>query len=413
MIAEERTQTYDECREILSRRLDEAAPGRIQLLTGPRQVGKTSLLLEVRKERGDEANYVALDGPDAALPGFWERTWQKAEQQAKRGGRAILLLDELPSLPDWPTLLKARWDRLRAEGIPLHVVASGSSSMRVAAGSRESLAGRFERLTLGHWNAATLARRFDMETDHAVDTLVRHGAFPGAVEYLSDPGRWRDYILHAILEPALGRDVLALQAIRKPALLRQVFGAAVASPAQVVSLQKLQGQLRDRGALETLAQYLELLHQAYLVAPLAKYSGSRLRRRAAPPKLVLLSNAFLAVTDPEGPPTRANDPTRFGRWVENACLAHAVNAGQQVTYWREEPLEVDAVFEGSWGRWAVEVKTGPFTGRDLRGLLEFCRRYPDFTPLVLGDGNLDAARRIGVLAMGWREFLTGGPGASS
>jgi hypothetical protein len=80
------------------------------------------------------------------------------------------------------------------------------------------------------------------------------------------------YVRDAILEPVIGRDILALGTIRKPALLRQVFGVCAASPAQIVSLQKIQGQLQDAGALETIAHYLALLEEAYLVAAIPKYS---------------------------------------------------------------------------------------------------------------------------------------------
>lgn len=184
------------------------------------------------------------------------------------------------------------------------------------------------------------------------------GGYPGAFEFRDDPVCWSAYVRDAILEPAIGRDILALAAVRKPALLRQVFGVCASSPAQVVSLQKIQGQLQDAGALETVAHYLALLEEAFLVAPLQKRAVRPMRRRAAPPKLVTLSNALMAAVDPRGVPMRSGDPARYGAWVENACLAHAWNAGQRVTYWREEPLEVDAVVEGSWGSWAIEVKTG-------------------------------------------------------
>ena len=61
---------YQHCRDVLLERLGEAAPGRIQLLTGPRQVGKTTLLLEIARKFGDQAIYAAGDDPDASLPGF-------------------------------------------------------------------------------------------------------------------------------------------------------------------------------------------------------------------------------------------------------------------------------------------------------------------------------------------------------
>jgi hypothetical protein len=240
--------------------------------------------------------------------------------------------------------------------------------------------------------------------------LVKMGSYPGAFELRADIPRWSAYVRDAILEPAIGRDILALASVRKPALLRQVFGVAASSPAEIVSLQKIQGQLQDAGALETIAHYLQLLEDAYLVAPLGKYSPRPARQRAAPPKLITLNNALLAAVDPRGIPDRSTDPKRFGAWVENACLAHAWNRGQRVSYWREEPLEVDAVVEGSWGSWVIEVTTGPTSAGDLKGIGEFTRRYSSYRPLVLcSEEGRSAVERAGLPAMSWSEFLLSGP----
>jgi uncharacterized protein len=398
---------YAQCRRRLLERLQEPAPGHIQLLTGPRQVGKTTLLLEIAEQFGEAAVYAAGDEPDAAFPGFWERRWAEAEDRARRG-KAVLLLDEVHRLGDWAGRLKGQWDLLRRRHLPLHVVATGSSALRVAAGSRESLAGRFERLTLSHWSASSLAATFQVP-EAALD-VVRFGSYPGAVALQKDTARWRAYIKDAIIEPAIGRDVLALGAVRRPALLRQVFAIAVGSPAQIVSLQKLQGQLQDKGAIETVAHYLALLEDAYLVAALERFSARAHRRRAAPPKLVTLNNALLSAMHPDGPPDPGREPERFGFWAENACLAFGVNQGQRVTYWREEPWEIDAVFEGSWGDWAVEVKTARFELQSLKGLLEFCRRSPKFHPLVISaPGDEVIAHRHGLSALSWKAFLLSGP----
>ena len=400
---------YDHCRQLLVERLGESAPGRIQILTGPRQVGKTTLLLELAEQFGEQAAYVAGDDPNATLPGFWERRWADAETRARQG-TALLLLDEVHLIPDWAAKLKSNWDRIRREKIPVHVVATGSSALRVATGSRESLAGRFERMTLSHWPAVSLAAAFHLSPQEAALSLVRFGSYPGAVELEKNPSRWRAYLRDAIIEPAIGRDVLVLGAVRRPALLRQVFAVAIGSPAQIVSLQKIQGQLQDSGALETVANYLALLQDAYLIAPLEKYAKQAHRRRSSPPKLVTLNNGLLSAMHPNGAPDQEREPERFGHWVENACLAFGANQGQQVTYWREEPLEIDAVFEGSWGNWAVEGKTGRFSGQDLRGLLEFCRRYPAFTPLVItAPGDEESARRYGLQSISWENFLISGP----
>jgi uncharacterized protein len=402
---------YATCRDLLARRLAEPAPVRIQLLTGPRQVGKTTLLLGLQTRIGDTAIYAAGDGPEAGLPGFWERIWAEAEEKAQAAGQAVLLIDEIQHLAKWAERLKSQWDRIRRRKIPLQVVVSGSSALRLGSGAKESLAGRFERLTLTHWSAAALTGELRVAPALAPDQIVRVGAYPGAQAFLKEPERWRAYVRDAILEPAIGRDILALASVRRPALLRQVFGLCAMMPAQVISLQKLQGQLQDRAALETIAHYLKLLEDAFLVAAVEKFAVHPLRRRAAPPKLVVLNNALLAVSDPLGVPDPTGDRSRFGRWVENSCLAYAWNAGQSVAYWREEPLEVDGILSGSWGKWAVEIKLGPFDSRELRGLLEFCRRYPEYRPLVMTDesGTPPVARDAVIRVIPWRQFLLSGP----
>jgi predicted AAA+ superfamily ATPase len=406
--------SFHEARQLLARRLAEPAPGRIQLLAGPRQVGKTTLLLELAEQHGKAAIYAAADGPEAALPGFWERLWVRAEEAARAEGRAFVLLDEVHLLQDWAGHLKGEWDRLRRRKVSVHVVATGSSALRLAAGSRESLAGRFERITLTHWSAASLSEVFGVLGPQAAELLVKMGSYPGAFAFRDDLVRWSAYVRDAILEPAIGKDILALAAVRRPALLRQVFGVCASSPAQIVSLQKIQGQLQDPGALETIAHYLALLEEAFLVAPLGKHSTRPARVRAAPPKLITLNNALLAVVDPRGIPDRGSDPARFGAWVENACLAHAWNAGQSMSYWREEPLEVDAVIDGSWGSWAIEVKTGSLASSELKGLSEFVRRHPKYRPLVVCD---DKARlvveRAGLESLAWSDFLLRGPPAAA
>jgi predicted AAA+ superfamily ATPase len=407
-----RLSSFDACLATLVRRLREPSPGRVQLLAGPRQVGKTTLLVKLQEHFGNAATYVAADSPEAALPGFWERLWAETQSRSRKN-RTILLIDEIQHLPDWNRRLKAEYDRVHRLKLRVHVVASGSSALHLGRGSRETLAGRFERVVLTHWSAADLATRFGFSEQTAARHAVLSGTYPGSFAFIRDRERWLAYVRDSIMEPAIGRDILALTEVRKPALLRQVFAIAAASPAQIMSLQKIQGALHDRGALETIAHYLHLLEDAFLVAPIAKHAARLARQRAAPPKLVTLNNALCAAADPRGTPDPESDPQRFGTWLENACLALAWNSGQRVTYWREEPLEVDAITTGSWGQWALEVKTGLPTARDLAGLFEFTRRYPGFTALLVCEPTaIAAAARLGVAATTWVDFLNHGPPAA-
>ena len=176
-----------------------------------------------------------------------------------------------------------------------------------------------------------------------------------------------------------------------------------------MALKKIAGYLLEAGNLTTIAHYLNLLTDAYLVAALPKYSTGEIRRRAAPPKLIPLSNAFLAVACEADPPTRATDARCWGHWLENACIARAVNAGYRVSYWREEPQEIDMIIEGAAGNWAVEVKGGEFTACDLTGLLLFCSRNREFRPLVIGEPQYrDAAVKTGADFIAWQQYLLDG-----
>jgi predicted AAA+ superfamily ATPase len=269
------------------------------------------------------------------------------------------------------------------------------------------MAGRFERITLQHWSASDLTAYLGVPAAEAPYRIIDRGGYPGAVRLWSQPDRWRAYLRDAIVEPAIGRDLLALEPIRKPALLRQVVALACGHPAEIWSLDKICGALTDRGALETVAHYLDLLRDAFLVAPLHKHAGSTVRRRRSPPKLVVLDNALLVGAGDADPPSPTHDPTRWGRWVENACLAHAVKRGHAVTYWREEPWEVDGVLDGPRGRWLVEVKTGAYGASDLRGLAHAAQILPSHQPLILCDPGMEQpARQAGFTAVAWTEFLS-------
>lgn len=340
------------------------------------------------------------------MGGWWEATWRNVLERAQRE-TAVIILDEIQYLDGWERLVKAKADELRRSRARVHLVVSGSSSLLVGRGLKETMAGRFEKLQLNHWSAADLVEAFHLEPEKAVEHLVRHGSYPGAFPLVDDLFRWRSYMRDSIVEPAIGRDILMLEPVRRPALLRQLFFLCLEYPARIMALHKLAGQIQDKGALETLAHYLQVLEQAFLVAGLPKFSARPIRQRSSPPKLVVLNNGLLAAVRSVEP--AAQD---WGNRVENACLAHAINGGQEVCYWREEPHEVDGIFSGSWGKWAVEIKTGNFVMRDLAGLLEFCRRYPEFKPLVLCSRKRAAEKLDGITTLYWGDFLLG-KGASS
>lgn len=406
MIDKYDTRAYHGVLKEICRRLAEPAPAHIQILVGPRQVGKTTLLLEIEDKFRDRAVYVALDGPEVSMPGGWDLLWHRVMDlsEAKRHP-VILLLDEVQHLADWSSRLKVLSDEIHRRKRSIHVVASGSSSLLVGRGCRESMAGRFERLVLSHWPVSELARIAQLSLHETAEKALSMGSYPGTVKLWGDLDRCRSYVRDSIVEPAIGKDILLMESVRKPALLRHLFSLGVGHPAEVIALQKLCGMLTEPGALETVSHYLHVLEDAFLLTGLQKYSEKEIRKRSSPPKIIVLNQALLFAMSPESPPDHREDPTRWGRWVENACLAHAVNRGQEVFYWRDQDLEVDGVVRGTWGSWALEVKSGRYGLKDLAGLIEFCRRYPGFRPMVITSGD-HRGPAMGIRTIPWVEYLS-------
>ncbi len=352
--------------ETLKRRLAEPDP-LIQVLIGPRQIGKTTAVRAILAEIG---HYQTADSP-TPLPAAEIEIWWKEAQQKKQ----ILAIDEIQKIPGWSEVLKRLWD---SKNEARRIVVTGSASLLVEKGLRESLAGRYELIHADHWNFREAAECFSMSTSE----FIEWGCYPGAQRFASQRSRWSEYVRDSIVEPALGRDLLQLYPIDHPSLLRQIFGVAVSLPAQIISFQKLQGQLQDAGAIATIQNYLSLLEKAFLVTGLQKWNPEPFQIRRSSPKLIVHDNALIHAFER---PLTALSPARLGRYFENAVGARLIEAGWDVFYWKDRRDEVDFVVFGPEGeRLAIEVKSSWIENDDeLHGLRLFTRRFPQFTPCLV------------------------------
>lgn len=263
----------------------------LQVVVGPRQVGKTTAVLQARvhlEAAGVPVHYASGDEPLLPAPVWIDEQWQVARAVSAVAEPSILCLDEVHKIPGWAERVKANWDRDTREGRALHVVVLGSSPWLVRQRLEESLAGRFETTPATHWSYPECRDAFAWD----LETYLFFGGYPGAATLVGDFARWRAYVLDSIIEPTVSRDVLSLGRIDKPALLRQLFYLACDYSGQIVSYTKLLGQLQDAGNTTTLAGYLKRLGDAWLVTGLQKYSGRALRRRASSPKLLVLNTAL-------------------------------------------------------------------------------------------------------------------------
>lgn len=375
----------------LARRL--AEPRRfLQAVTGPRQVGKTTLVRQVADASGRPVRYASADEPTLRGGEWIEQQWTAARLAARDAGRngAVLVLDEVQKIPQWSEAVKRLWDEDTAAGTLLKVVLLGSAPLLVQRGLTESLAGRFEVLHLPHWSYAEMREAFAWD----VDGYIFYGGYPGAAPLVADPARWARYIIDSLVETTISRDVLLLTRVDKPALLRRLFELGCRYSGQVLSYTKMLGQLQDAGNATTLAHYLELLSGAGMLTGLQKYAGATARQRGSSPKLRVLNTALM--TAPSGltlEEARA-DPALWGRLVESAVGAHLANAAAsgacELYYWRERNHEVDFVVRSGKLLTAIEVKTG--RAREVpTGMQAFAAAFKPKRKLLVGAGGIEVA----------------------
>jgi len=362
----------------------------IQVLAGPRQVGKTILARQVIDEVAIPSHYASADEPTLRDRSWIEEQWELARLKItsdKRTKEALLVLDEVQKVTAWSEVVKRLWDEDTAARRRLKVVLLGSSPLLIQKGLTESLAGRFEIIPTTHWSYAEIRDAFGWSHDQ----FIYFGGYPGAAELIEDEERWRRYIIDSLIETTISRDILLLTRVDKPALLRRLFQLACDYSGQVISYQKMLGQLQDAGNTTTLAHYLELLSGAGMVMGLPKYSGGRARQRGSSPKLQVMNTALM--TAPSSIPFEQarEDRDFWGRLVESAVGAHLVNAlrgtNAEVFYWRERNREVDFVVKSGRVTVAFEVKSGStkqvFPGMDALG-----KEFKISRKLLVGGGGI-------------------------
>jgi hypothetical protein len=349
-------------------------------------VGKTTLVLQATKELSVPVRYATADEPTLRGQGWVAEQWELARVAA--GEReAILVLDEVQKAVGWEESVKRLWDEDSRAGRSVKVVLLGSAPLLVQRGLTESMAGRFEILRVPHWSFAEMRAAFGL----ACDQYVYYGGYPGAVTLMREPERWRRYLLDALIETTISRDVLLLTRVDKPVLLRRVFELGCRYSGQVLSYTKMLGQLQDAGNATTLAHYLNLLEGAGMIAGLSKHAGQEVRRRASSPKLQVFNNALLGAQSGASFEQAYSDPQFWGRMIESAVGAHLVNAAMpgdiELFYWRERNREVDFVVQGGRALLAVEVKSRRVP-KEHSGLSAFVRAFPTARPLLVGGEGM-------------------------
>lgn len=391
----------------LTRRLRETRRF-IQAVTGPRQVGKTTLVQQVIEAHRLRARFASADEPTLRGRDWIEQQWEAARIEAADAGKsgAVLVLDEIQKIPSWSETVKRLWDEDTRERTPLKVVLLGSAPMLISQGLTESLAGRFELVHLPHWSYGEMHAAFDW----SLDQYIFYGGYPGAASLVRQEHRWRRYILDSLIETTIARDVLLQSRVDKPAMLRRLFELGCRYSGQVLSYTKMLGQLQDAGNSTTLAHYLDLLAGVGMVCGLQKYAGEAVRQRGSSPKLQVFNTALMTAQSGYGLKEAKADREYWGHLVESTVGAHLVNAAAagecEVFYWRERNVEVDFIIRGGRVLTALEVKSGRASAA-RSGLQVFSEEFNPQRKLLVGADGIALESFLSRPAEFWTKRASG------
>lgn len=344
----------------------------IQVLVGPRQVGKTTGMRQLLARHPGNSHYANADDLLVTDRTWLLEQWQKAQLL---GDGTLLVIDEIQKIPNWSETLKSLWDR---NPRTLRVVVLGSSSLQIQTGLTESLAGRYEMTRIYHWTYTELKTAFGYD----LERFLLYGGYPGSVAYEDEYDRWYAYLKDSIVEAVIGKDILLNRKVGNPALFRQAFEILCRYPAQEISYTKLLGQLQDKGNTDLIKYYIELYAGAFLIHPLEKYSAKGWQTRSSSPKIFVSCPALYTMT--EGPRV-LDDPERRGRVFELAVGGHLLQLPGELFYWREKNAEVDFVYRYQGRLYAIEVKSG--RRKSAKGLELFMTQFGGARPVILTPDN--------------------------
>ncbi len=360
----------------------------IQVIVGPRQVGKTTMIIQLLPQLSIPKVYESADAISATNSAWLIQLWESARLRLKASGATefLLIIDEIQKIDNWSEVVKQQWDRDTRENTNIKVILLGSSRLLIQKGLTESLAGRFETIYLGHWSYTEMQSAFGW----SIEQYVYFGGYPGSASLIETEDRWMNYIKDSLIETSISKDILMLTRVDKPALLKRLFELGCIYSGQILSYTKIIGQLQDAGNTTTLANYLKLLSDSGLLSGLDKYAGDIIRKRGSSPKFQVHNNALITSQSNTSYEKTIINPELWGRLVESSVGAHLINHSfserYNLYYWRDGNYEVDFAIEKGNEVIGLEVKSGMRAENAGMGVFE--ERFHPEKILLVGTGGI-------------------------
>ena len=356
-------------RDILPRIEASLFKGKVIVIYGARQVGKTTLVQHIRQRHASASLYLNCDEPDIRAV-LTEQTSTVLRRFI--GNHSLVVIDEAQRVRNIGLTLK-----LLVDNFPdIQVIATGSSSFELSNQVVEPLTGRKREFYLYPLSLnELLTQQSGVEVRRLLEHYLRYGMYPGVVT-TDEPGM----LIREIADSYLYRDALEYQVVRNPALLRRLLQAVALQIGNEVSYNELARLLGINKI--TVDRYVRLLERAYVIFHLPPFSRNLRKEIGKRRKIYFydlgIRNALINNFNPMHLRLDA------GALWENFCIVERIkanrNRGQYASsyFWRTyDGAEIDYL-EDSGGRlFGFECKWSE--KKPWRTPSVFMQTYPDST----------------------------------
>lgn len=367
-------------------------------LIGARQVGKTTLSIEISKQINKQVTYIDLES-DADFNKLTD-----AENYLKRFSDQLLIIDEVQRKPDLFRLLRGIVDERKRNGETSgHFLLLGSSSADLLQKSSESLAGRIRYLELTPF---TINELYENErAAFSLEKLWLRGGFPGSYLAATEQESWewrRDFFVTYV-----ERDIPNLGVGVPPAQLKRFWKMLAHYHGNQINFSELGRSLETSHT--TIRNYLDLLVDFYMVRQLLPWSGNIKKRLVKSPKIYLrdsgILHSLLQLSDIEA---LLSHPSLGASWegfvIEN--IINLLNDRWEYYYYRTATqAEIDLVLHSPANQtWAIEIKRSS-APKLTRGFYEGCKDIGATSKWVITANNDRYPLPGEVEVIGISEFL--------
>lgn len=364
-------------RTIQSRLEDKFFKGKVIILYGPRQVGKTTLVKEIQKKNLSDSIYFNCDEPDIR-----EKLENKTSTFLKEliGDKKIIIIDEAQRIKNVGITLKLIIDNFK----DVQVIATGSSSFDLANKTTESLTGRKYEFYLYPFSIEELnPEKNKIEIDRTIENRMIYGLYPEVIIKSAEA----EENIKLIAKSYLYKDILQYQNIKNPNILEKLLQSLALQVGNEVSYNELSNFLDiDK---KTVANYIEILKKAFVIFELKPFSRNLRNELRKLRKIYFFDNGVRnALINNFNSLDRRNDA---GQLWENFIISERVkinsNHGNDYNmyFWRtHDKKEIDYLEEKNGKLYGYKIKLG--SGR-LSGVKLFLDTYPDSEFKVIKKDN--------------------------